>query len=67
MGTEENGKITLEDQFTHQNLADFTGMVRETISIVMEKLVAEGKVHYEENKIVIDRIDSLRAQLDPLV
>ena len=66
-GEENDGYLFLREQFTHQNLADLTGMVRETISLAMEKMVNQKLIHYQGNKIVIDDLDELRAQLERLV
>ena len=62
-GTHEGSRVFLDEQLTHQDIADLTGMVRETVSVAMEKLVAQGLIQYQEGRIVIDTPDKLSEHL----
>lgn len=65
-GHQEGNQVVLQKHFTHQTLADLTGMVRETISVAIEKLVKQGVISYQGNKIVIHNIEQLSKELERL-
>lgn len=49
--------------FTHQELADFVGAARETVSVAMEKLQKKGLIDYVDHNIFIPNTDKLIAEL----
>lgn len=66
-GTRRGKRLRLEEQFTHQNLADLSGSVRETVSVAMEKLKANHLITYEDHLITITDVAALEAELDRLL
>ena len=64
---EEDGRIVLDRQFTHQGIADLTGTVRETVSVAIERLVAAGLVSYQGDRIVLEDAARLEAELKRLL
>lgn len=66
-GRKEGKTIVIEEHFTHQSLADLTGAVRETVSVVIEKLKAQGFIQYEGRTIIINDQDQLEAELHKLL
>ena len=57
MLSEESGKktpegVTIDVRLTHQNIADMTGLARETVSRVMEGWVKENAIALHENRLI---------------
>ena len=52
-GRVEGEKIILDRHFTHQQLADWLGLARETVSRQIEKLKQQGIISYRGHQMVI--------------
>lgn len=66
-GHKEGNQVIIHEPFTHQNLADLTGSVRETVSVAIEKMLAQGLIHYEGHSIVINNQELLEQELHKLL
>lgn len=66
-GHKEGKTTVLDKRFTHQDIGDLTGAVRETVSVAMEKLIAKNLIRYEGRTIIINDQDQLEAELQKLL
>jgi len=62
-GRKEGKCIVIEQAFTHQNVADLTGAVRETVSVAMKKLQTRDLIRYDGLSIIINDTKRLEAEL----
>jgi CRP/FNR family transcriptional regulator len=51
-GIEENGLKVLNIKLTHQNMAEMTGMTRETVTRVLDKLQKDGEITVLKDKLI---------------
>src|SRR3989304_6431242 len=58
-GKRDRNKIILPFPLTHQELANLTGMFRETVSISMQELKKSGVISIEKHVIVIENKEKL--------
>lgn len=58
--TVNKNKIIIAQHFTHQNIADLTGMARETISHILEEFRAKKILSYNKQSIVILNLAKLK-------
>jgi CRP/FNR family cyclic AMP-dependent transcriptional regulator len=56
--------ITLNIKLTHQEIADMSGMARETVTRVIDKWSKEGEINILDNKLIHLRTDFLRKDLN---
>ncbi len=56
--------ITLNIKLTHQEMADMTGMARETVTRVLDKWNKEGEINILENKLIQLKTDFIRKDLN---
>lgn len=63
-GEADGRTVLLSPQFTHENIATFTGLARETVSIEISKLEKRGLLVYRGPSLVIRDTDILSAQLE---
>lgn len=62
-GREENGQITVDLKLSHEDISSWVGVVRETVSHQIEKLVKEGIVTTRDRRFVILDIHGLRRKV----
>jgi CRP/FNR family cyclic AMP-dependent transcriptional regulator len=48
-----NGILEMEMILTHQEIADYTAASRQSVTSIINKLIAQGKIVYEGRKKVI--------------
>jgi len=58
-GKEEKDLIKITIPFTHQQIADYAALARETVSIEIEKLKKKKMIEYRSQKITILNINKL--------
>ena len=65
-GRSKGNAITIDVPLTHQDLASFTGMIRETVSFEMKKLQKQGIIasNNRRKNITISNISALKKILD---
>lgn len=63
-GTPEDGGIGLRVKLSHQDLANVIGSTRETVTVVLGELQAEGLVTLGRKKIVIRDLPALAASIN---
>lgn len=56
-------KLTLDFKFTHQLIASFTGLTRETVTIQINKLISKGYISRRDNTIVLEDISGFTADI----
>lgn len=59
--TDKNDKLTLDFKFTHQLIASFTGLTRETVTIQINKLISQGYISRKDSSIVFENINGFAA------
>jgi CRP-like cAMP-binding protein len=52
LGRKEQEVEAVNNVFTLQDIAGYTGATRQTVSVVLSQLVEEGLIHYNRNRIV---------------
>lgn len=52
-GVKKNDNVEFELKFSHQELAGFTGLTRETVSKQMERLEKEGRIEIKKRLIIV--------------
>lgn len=62
-GTPEEGNIKVKLPFSHQDLANYTGLARETVTIGMNKLISDGIIAQSRKQIFIVDMDKLRSKV----
>jgi len=62
-GEKTSKGITLNIKLTHQEMADMSGMARETVTRVLDKWSKEGEINILENKRIQLRLDFLQRDL----
>jgi CRP/FNR family transcriptional regulator len=62
-GEQQGQQLILRPYFTHQELATFIGLARETTSIEISKLEKQGLIAYQESSFVILDPARLEAEL----
>lgn len=63
IGQLEGTGITMPIGFTHQELAGFTGLTRETVTLELGGLEKEGIISFDKKIIVIKNIEKLRKEI----
>lgn len=48
-----NGMVTLSDKFTHQEMANMIGAIRQTVTEIINDFKRQGYIRYEAGKIAI--------------
>lgn len=56
--------ITIGFRITHQMIANFTGLTRETVTVQLNKLRNEGFIDYEDNILTINNMATLTHLLE---
>lgn len=56
--------ITLDIKLTHQNIADMTGMTRETVTRVLDKLQKDGELKISKNSFILLSSDFMKKGLN---
>jgi CRP/FNR family transcriptional regulator len=59
-GQETGEEITLNMRFTHQNIADMTGLTRETVTRIIDRWQKSGEITVHKNKTLRFRHEFLR-------
>ena len=62
-GSMGDKKLRLDFKLTHQLIASFTGLTRETVTIQINKLVSQGFITREENTIVFEDAEGLASEI----
>ncbi|MBI3397524.1 Crp/Fnr family transcriptional regulator [Candidatus Woesebacteria bacterium] len=62
-GTTRGKKVRLKHKFTHEDLAKITGLTRETVSKVLEKLEGEKRLKFSNHQIVLVNQDKLKEEI----
>jgi CRP/FNR family transcriptional regulator len=62
-GEKTSDGITLNIKLTHQEIAEMTGMARETVTRVIDRWLKEGEIHMLENRLMQLRTDFLKKDL----
>lgn len=52
-GKWEGQKVSIENFLTHQDIAKITGSTRQTVTTILNKLEAEGRIVFESRKLVV--------------
>lgn len=60
----QNKKALINYWFTHQDIANISGLSREVVTKQMNKLIEKKLVSYENHFILINNIDSLKTTLE---
>ncbi len=58
-GEDTGGEITIQEVFTHKDIASLAGMTRETASRAWKKLEKNGIVRYHKRNIIVSKPDQL--------
>jgi CRP/FNR family cyclic AMP-dependent transcriptional regulator len=54
--TEDSGAITIANRFTHQEMADMVGAIRQTVTEIINDFKRQGYIRYDGGKItIVDR------------
>lgn len=62
LGEKRDGKIMIQSHLTHQNIADLTGLTRETVSHCLEQAAKTGLISYDHQHITIENPEQLEQQ-----
>lgn len=62
-GEKTSDGITLNIKLTHQEIAEMTGMARETVTRVIDRWLKEGEINILENRLMQIRTDFLKKDL----
>lgn len=62
-GVQKDNGLLIDFKLTHQQIADLTGVVRETVSAILIDLREEGLIEIEQKKIRIKTFDLLEEQV----
>lgn len=62
-GVPDSRGVLVEFKFTHQEIADFVGSTRETVTLVMGAFKKSGVVVPDHRRALIKKLDVLRAKL----
>lgn len=62
-GKMKNGKITIDLNLTHKEIASQVGLTRETVSRELEKLNKEGFVDHEHKTFILKNISDIEKRL----
>lgn len=63
-GEEGDGGLMLRIKLTHQNIADMTGLARETVTRMLDKWQKEGEITILQHKFICLNRDFLKKDLD---
>lgn len=63
-GRKDPDKGTIIGKFTHQEISEFVGSARETVSIAMKKLEDKQLILHVDGQIVVPDVDRLALELD---
>ncbi len=61
--SKNTSSVTISYWFTHQDLANITGLARETVSLEISKLLRNKLIYFDNHFIVIPRIENLKKEL----
>ena len=61
-GNEKRGEVKINLKFTHNDIGKIAGLVRETTSLEIEKLIKEGVIKYEGRYLKIRNLNKLRSK-----
>lgn len=62
-GKKETKKILIDYWFTHQDIANISGLSREVVTIQMNKLMKKKLISYKHHFILINNLKGLEAEL----
>jgi len=62
-GVQKGQELMIDFKLTHQQIADLTGFVRETVSAILIELREEGLIEIEQKKIRIKNFELLEEQV----
>jgi CRP-like cAMP-binding protein len=63
-GTVAGDRIDLQVRLAHQDLANFIGSTRETVTVVLGKMQADGLLSVRRRKIMLLNVTSMAASVD---
>ena len=61
-GRHKSGKVTLKNYLTHQEIANYTGTSRQTVTTILNELRDAGHIEFDRKKIVINHMESFEGK-----
>ena len=58
-GRIKNGRVTLKNYLTHQEIANFTGTSRQTVTTILNDFREKGLIDFDRKKIIINDMEQM--------
>jgi len=58
-GRIKSGRVTLKNYLTHQEIANFTGTSRQTVTTILNDFREQGLIDFDRKKIIINHMEKL--------
>jgi len=60
-GRHKSGRVTLKNYLTHQEIANFTGTSRQTVTTILNEFRDVGLIEFDRKKIIINDMEKMEA------